>query len=73
MKDEEQLFADHGALRPNVIGGEDAEFFYWEAFEGSFDVFGIDVLALFGDDHVFLAAEELKMAGGIEAAEVASH
>ena len=27
MKDQEQLFADHGALGPNVICGKDAKFF----------------------------------------------
>src|ERR1700737_5363182 len=73
MQDEKQLLTDHGALRPNVVGGEYAEFFYGQAFEGGFDIFGIDVLAFFGDDHVFLAAEELEMAAGIEAAEVAGH
>ncbi len=73
MKDQEQLFADHGALWPDVVGGEDAEFLYGQAFERGFDVFGIDVLAFLGDNHVFLAAEELEMTCGIEAAEVAGH
>src|SRR5260370_7132753 len=73
MQDEKQLLAYHGALRPDVIGREYAEFFYREALEGGLDVFGIDVLAFFGDDHVFLAAEELQMALGVEAAEVAGH
>src|ERR1700676_5021340 len=73
MKDEEQLLINHGALRPDEIGGEDAEFLYRQTLEGDLDVFGINVFAFFGDDHVFLAAEELQMAGGIEAAEVAGH
>src|SRR5260370_2016545 len=55
------------------LGREYAEFFYREALEGGLDVFGIDVLAFFGDDHVFLAAEELQMALGVEEAEVAGH
>src|SRR5260370_42620469 len=73
MQDEKQLLAYHGALRPDGIAREYAEFFYREALEGGLDVFGIDVLAFFGDDHVFLAAEDLQMALGGEAAEVAGH
>ena len=47
--------------------------FTGKTVEDRFDVFGINVLAFFGDDHVFLAAEELQMASGIEAAEIAGH
>src|SRR5262249_48061191 len=42
-----------------------------QAFENAFDVFGINVLPFFGDDHVFLAAKKLQMAPFIEAAQVA--
>jgi len=68
---EEKFFVDHGTLRPDEVGGEDAEFLDVQAFEGLLNVFGVNVFSLFGDDHVFLAAEELQVPGGLEAAHVA--
>src|SRR5258708_12033365 len=70
-ENEDQLLADHGAPRPDVIGGEDAEFFNGQTLEDAFDVLRVDVFSLFGDNHVFLAAEELQMAGRIDAAKIA--
>src|SRR5258706_15322581 len=74
MDDDNKLFADHGTLRPDVVCGENAEFLYfvyWQAFECGFDVFRVDVFALFGDDHIFFAAAEAQMALRVEFAEVA--
>src|SRR6266481_2056577 len=74
MNDDDKLFAEHGTLWPDVICGEDAEFFYilyWQALESGLDVFRIDVLAFFGDDHIFLSAAEVEVALRVEFAEVA--
>src|ERR1700719_384501 len=71
MNHEHKLFACHRTLRPDVVSGEDAKFLDRQALEDRFNIFGIDVLAFLGDDHIFLATEELEMAGGIEASEVA--
>src|SRR5579864_8397169 len=73
MECKEELLADHGALGPDVVGGKDAKFLDGKTLENRFDVFRINVLTFLGDDHVFLAAEELQMAGGIESTEIAGH
>src|ERR1700722_19228416 len=72
MDDEQQLLSHHGPLRPDVIRSEHAKFLHRQRLEHGFDVFGIDVLPFFGDDHVFLAPEELQMPVTIKAAQVAS-
>src|SRR6476469_9735392 len=43
----------------------------FNAFESRLDVFGIDIFAAFGDDHVFLTAEELQVPRQIETPEIA--
>src|SRR5262245_59642055 len=72
-QDDDQLFAEHGSLRPDVVGREDAELFHGQVVERPLDVFGIDVLALLGDDHIFDSTEELQMAHRIKSAQVAGH
>src|SRR5262249_45833472 len=72
-QDDDQLFAEHGSLRPDVVGRENAELFHLQVVERPLDVFGIDVLALLGDDHIFDPAEELQMALSVKSAQVASH
>src|SRR5215475_686437 len=72
-QDNDQLFSEHGSLRPDVIGRENAELFYWQAFERFLDVFRIDVLTLFGDDHIFESSEKLQMSRRIKASQIASH
>src|SRR5262249_28673207 len=69
--DEHQLLADHGTLRPDVIRRENTKILDRKRIEDRLDVFGIDVLSFFGDDHVFLAPEKLKVAVPIEAAKIA--
>src|SRR5215813_11576332 len=72
-QDDDQLFAEHGSLRPDVIGREDAKLFYGQAIERHLYVFGIDVLALLGDDHIFDPTEKLQMALSVKSAQVARH
>ena len=73
VKNHHQFFANHGALWPKIIRGEDAEFLYRQALENIFDVLGIDIFAFVGDDHVFLAAEELQDGRSDRAPEIAGH
>src|SRR5207245_749934 len=55
MERKDKLLTNHRTSWPDVIGGENAKFFYREALENSFDVLGINILTFFCDDHVFLA------------------
>src|ERR1700749_3376423 len=65
MDDEQQLLSDHGPLRPNVIRSEYAKFLHRQRLEYRFDILGINILPFFGDDHVFLPAEELQMPAAV--------
>src|SRR5258708_20453420 len=73
MEREDELLINHGAPRPNIVSGENAKFLDGKAFEDGFDVLRIDIFSFRGDDHVFLAAEELQVAGGMEFAGIAGH
>src|SRR5580704_13835115 len=73
MERKQQLLADHRALRPDIVGGKDAEFLDGKTIEDRLDILRINVFAFLGDDHVFLTAEELQVAGGIKTAEIAGH
>src|SRR6185437_2452415 len=56
---QDELRAWHCALGPDVIRSKDAEFLHGNSLKRVLDVFGIDILAAFGDHHVFLAPEKL--------------
>src|ERR1700756_398314 len=70
MTDQNKLFTHNSGRGPQKISGEPAEFLYRQAFKNGFHVFRVNILALFGDDHVFLAPEELQMAVAVDAPKV---
>src|SRR5690348_5612021 len=73
MERKEELLTDQRPPRPDIVGGKYTKFLHGKTFEHRLYVFRINVFAFLGDDHVFLAAEELQMSGSVEAAKVAGH
>ena len=71
MQRQHKFFANHRTLWPDVVGRENTKFFDGEALEDGFNVFGVNVFAFLGDDHVFFAACELQMTRAIKTSEVA--
>ena len=71
MNDDNQLFADHRAPRPDVVRGKNAEFLCRQALKRRFDVFWINVFPFLCDNHVFLAAAQMQVSLCVEFAEVA--
>src|SRR5258708_2473185 len=71
MENEYKFFAGHRTFGPDVVGGENAKFFYSKALESSFNVLGVNIFPFSGGVFVFCAAGELKTPAAGEAAEVA--
>src|SRR2546421_277248 len=71
MEHQHKFFVNHRTFWPNIVGGENAQFFDSKAFENSFDIFGVNIFSFLGNDHVFLAARELQVAHLVETPEVA--
>ena len=70
-QDQYQCLATKFLLWPDVVRREHGIFLHRQAIEDSFNILRIDILSALGDDHVFLAAEELQMAAAFEAAQIA--
>src|SRR5437763_14147301 len=73
MQREHELLSRHRALGPNVVSGKNAKFLHRKPFEDAFNVLRVNVLALLGYDHVFLAPAQLQVTVLVEISEVAGH